>query len=222
MRLWNEPRNRPPSNRSFFSKTPLDKSWKVQHLKARNLTSIPPTLRSSWPKLQAHLYSVRTPPHSIAHTRDFLCTFVLLKHYVIHARLFLCLKKVILIVCSRHAFVSAYIDTYILHISFHSVLNNHYTLRQVPGTGRLTDIDAPTGYEPNVFLEVSVLDLSQSVFRKLRMTLIFGFANSLATTPLDLEINVEQATDLLASPLSLRSEKQVQTDHKFITRKEKT
>ena len=48
---------------------------------------------------------------------------------------------------------------------------------------------------------MSFIDFSQSVFRKLRITSIFGFAGNLATNPLDLEINDEQPTDLLASPL---------------------
>ena len=121
---------------------------------------------------------------------------------------------------ARHVLVTAYIDTYMLHISFHCVLNNHCTLRQVLGTGRIADTNAPTGCEPSVFTQMSFINFS--VFRKSRITSIFGFAECLATTPLDLEINDEQTTELLASPLLHRSEKQVETDHKFIHLKEKT
>ena len=39
---------------------------------------------------------------------------------------------------------------------------------------------------------------------------------------MDLKINDEQTTELLASPLLHRSEKQVETDHKVITLKENT
>ena len=42
----------------------------------------------------------------------------------------------------------------------------------------MADMPAPSGYEPNVFTEMSFIDFSQSVFRKLRITSIFGVADS--------------------------------------------
>ena len=72
-------------------------------------------------------------------------------------------------------------------------------LRHVPSAGRMADTNA--GYEPHQFTESTATDPSQSFFRRVHTTSIFGFAGNLATDPLDLEINDEQTTDLLASPL---------------------
>ena len=69
------------------------------------------------------------------------------------------------------------------------------------------------GYEPNAFTEESFIENCLNI----------GLHKNLSDHPLDLEIKDEQSKDLLASPLSYRSEKQVQTyDDKFITRTEKT
>ena len=69
------------------------------------------------------------------------------------------------------------------------------------------------GYEPNAFTEESFIENYLNI----------GLHKNLSDHPLDLEIKDEQSKDLLASPLSYRSEKQVQTyDDKFITRTEKT
>ena len=65
----------------------------------------------------------------------------------------------------------------------------------------MADIDAPTGSEPNPLTELSTIDPSPSFFLGLSMTSIYGFAESFVTPPLDLEINDEQSTELLASPL---------------------
>ena len=65
----------------------------------------------------------------------------------------------------------------------------------------MADTKAPTGSEPIQFIESTAIDPSQSFFRRVRTTSIFGFAGTLATDPLDLEINDGQTADLLASPL---------------------
>ena len=69
---------------------------------------------------------------------------------------------------------------------------------QVQSIGSMADMDqAPTDYEPNQFTERSTIDLSQSFFHELNM--IYGYAESVETPHLDLEINDEQPTELLAS-----------------------
>ena len=77
----------------------------------------------------------------------------------------------------------------------------------------MADSQAFEGDEPNAFTEVRFIE------NYLNITL----HKNLSDKPMDLEIKDEQSKDLLASPLSYRSEKQVQTyDDKFITRTEKT
>ena len=77
-------------------------------------------------------------------------------------------------------------------------------LRQVLSVGRMAGTNAPAGYEPKQFTELTDTDPSQSLFRRARTTSIFGFAGNLATDPLNVEINDEQTTDLVASPLILQ------------------
>ena len=94
---------------------------------------------------------------------------------------------------------------------------------QVRSIGSVADMDAPPGYEPNPFTEMSTVDPSQSSFHGLSMTLVYGFAESLATPPLDLEINDEQSTKLLASP-RFPQEREASADRSQVyhSRREKT
>ena len=56
------------------------------------------------------------------------------------------------------------------------------------------------------------------IFHRPRTTSTYGSAESIATPPPDSDFDDEQIRALLASPLYLQErEKQVRTDHKFIT-----
>ena len=94
---------------------------------------------------------------------------------------------------------------------------------QVQNIESVADMDAPPGYEPNPFTEMSTMDFSQYFFHGLSMTSIYGFAESFATPPLDLEINDEQPTELLASPL-FPQEREASADRSQVyhSRREKT
>ena len=105
--------------------------------------------------------------------------------------------------CSTHRHLhtttyTVYTPSTCLNPTMHS--SEPCALRQVPSAGRIADTKATTGYEPT---ESTAIDPTQSFFRRVRTTSIFGSAGNLATDPLDVEINDEQTTDLLASPLVL-------------------
>ena len=72
---------------------------------------------------------------------------------------------------------------------------------QVRSIGSVADVDAPTGYEPSPFAEMSTIGPSQSFFHGLRVTSKYSFAESFTLLPLDLDINDEQRTEFLASLL---------------------
>ena len=93
-----------------------------------------------------------------------------------------------------HMFVSAYIDTYTLHISvhFHSFLNNH--------TAHSAKCDASVEWPIRMHLQVMRTTCSLRC-ASLRITSIFYSTRISATTPIDLEINDEQSKGLLPSPL---------------------
>ena len=90
--------------------------------------------------------------------------------------------------------------------------------------GSLADLHSPTGYEPRDLAEEdNRAQVNPLFFHRPSMTSTYDSAESIATSPPESDVDDEQTRTMLASPLYLlEREKQVLTDHEFITPSEET
>ena len=82
----------------------------------------------------------------------------------------------------------------------------------------MADVPPTAGYEPKDLAENDDLCVKPLFFHRPSITSTYDSAESIATLPPESDSDDEQIRALLASPLYLQGrEKQVRTDHKFIT-----
>ena len=105
--------------------------------------------------------------------------------------------------------------------STHSVPQTLLSLRDAqPDTprherlfGRPADQNSLTGYEPKDLIEVNDTEVTPTLFHRPSMTSTYDSAQSIATPPLEADLDDEQIKAMLASPLYRQErEKQVQTN----------
>ena len=97
-----------------------------------------------------------------------------------------------------------------LHISL--LLNPYlyFHLRDAEATdmsgsfGRMAEINTLTGYVPKDLIDVNDTEVSPMFFHRPSMTSTYDSAESIATPPLESDLDDQQIRDTLASPLYLR------------------
>ena len=70
--------------------------------------------------------------------------------------------------------------------------------------GRMAEINTLAGYEPKDLIEVNDTEVSPMFFHRPSMTSTCDSAESIATPPLESDLDDQQVRDMLASPLYLR------------------
>ena len=82
----------------------------------------------------------------------------------------------------------------------------------------MADVRTSVGYEPKDLADNDDLCVKPLSFHRPSITSTYDSTESIATHPPESDLDDEQIPVLLASPLYLQErEKQVRTDHKFIT-----
>ena len=89
--------------------------------------------------------------------------------------------------------------------------------------GQMTESNLTTVYEPNDFTEMNKTEVTPIFFHRPSVTSTYDSADSIATSPVEPDLDDEQIRNMLVSPLySQEGEEQGQTDHELITSSEKT
>ena len=68
----------------------------------------------------------------------------------------------------------------------------------------MAETNTLTGYEPKDLMEVNDTEVSPMFFHRPSMTSTYDSAESIATPPLESDLDDQQVRDMLASPLYLR------------------
>ena len=81
----------------------------------------------------------------------------------------------------------------------------------------MAEINILTGYEPKDFIEVNDTEVSPMFFHRPSMTSTYDSVESIATPPLESDLDDQQIGDMLASPLYLRERERSKCRVKNVT-----